>query len=151
MRRRRGSTKVGGSLAPGMPTRKEDVASAKAKAAWVLDSEASSCTKCGAKFTVRRRRHHCRLCGGVFCAACSEARASKNLDGVILAKPQRACADCYEEVRSRPAGWGSWAARRGPEPEPEPQGDDSGSDSGTDSSQEVQGGSGGDKDLGGSE
>jgi len=134
-----------------MPTRKEDVASAKAKAAWVPDSEASSCTKCGAKFTVRRRRHHCRLCGGVFCAACSEARASKNLDGVILAKPRRACADCYEEVRSRPAGWGSGAARRGPGPEPEPQGDDSGSDSGTDSSQEVQGGSGGDKGLGGSE
>ena len=111
-----------------MPTRKEDVASAKAKATWQPDSEAASCTKCGAKFTMVRRRHHCRLCGGIFCASCSEARATRNFDGVILAKPQRACMDCYAELRRKPVGWGSGSASgsgsgsvSGPSVEPEPE------------------------------
>ena len=61
-----------------MPTRPDEIASLKAKAIWVPDAEASACTKCGDAFTVRRRRHHCRLCGGLFCAACSEAKTSTN-------------------------------------------------------------------------
>ena len=122
-----------------MPTRKEDVASAKAKGSWVPDREAASCTKCGAKFTVLRRRHHCRLCGGIFCASCSEARATRNFDGVILAKPQRACMDCYAELRRKPVGFGS-LPRSGSEqppvlePEPEPFSDE---ESDADSSVEV--------------
>ena len=129
-----------------MPTRKEDIASAKAKATWQPDSEAASCTKCGAKFTVVRRRHHCRLCGGIFCASCSEARATRNFDGVILAKPQRACMDCYAELRRKPVGWGSGSASAsgaggvtGPEPEPQPHSDE---ESDANSSVEAQSDSG---------
>ena len=119
-----------------MPTRKEDVASAKAKATWQPDSEATCCTKCGEKFTMLRRRHHCRLCGGIFCNSCSEARANKNFDGVILAKPQRACMDCYAELRRKPVGWGSQtASATEPSKEPEPESDQ---ESDANSSVEVQ-------------
>ncbi|KAG7272209.1 hypothetical protein CRUP_035736 [Coryphaenoides rupestris] len=37
---------------------------------WVPDSQAPVCMKCDVKFTFTKRRHHCRACGKVFCAAC---------------------------------------------------------------------------------
>jgi FYVE zinc finger len=37
---------------------------------WKFDSEASACASCGSLFTLFRRRHHCRLCGDVFCGNC---------------------------------------------------------------------------------
>jgi len=39
----------------------------------------SSCRKCQKKFTRLRRRHHCRLCGAIFCSACSRWRT--NIEG----------------------------------------------------------------------
>ena len=38
---------------------------------WMPDRLCRHCYSCEAQFTVFRRRHHCRLCGQVFCAACS--------------------------------------------------------------------------------
>lgn len=32
---------------------------------WVPDSDAPSCMLCDVKFTVLKRRHHCRACGKV--------------------------------------------------------------------------------------
>ncbi|KAG5475321.1 hypothetical protein LSCM1_03434 [Leishmania martiniquensis] len=37
---------------------------------WVEDKYALRCRGCGEKFTVFRRRHHCRRCGQVFCYEC---------------------------------------------------------------------------------
>ncbi|CAJ0602562.1 unnamed protein product [Cylicocyclus nassatus] len=39
---------------------------------WSADSESLHCTRCAAKFTLARRRHHCRLCGRVMCHQCSK-------------------------------------------------------------------------------
>lgn len=39
---------------------------------WVKDRDVSLCHTCHAKFTVTRRRHHCRLCGKVICKSCSQ-------------------------------------------------------------------------------
>ena len=41
---------------------------------WVPDSKVSACPACHKPFTVLRRRHHCRFCGGVFCYECSKHR-----------------------------------------------------------------------------
>jgi hypothetical protein len=38
---------------------------------WVPDSKAEKCMRCGDGFGIWRRKHHCRLCGGVVCWACS--------------------------------------------------------------------------------
>ena len=41
-------------------------------AIWVPDQKTEACMRCQARFSWRRRRHHCRLCGRVVCANCSE-------------------------------------------------------------------------------
>ncbi|BDA51595.1 probable SH3 domain-containing YSC84-like protein 1 at C-terminar half [Coccomyxa sp. Obi] len=61
---------------------------------WVPDSHATSCNRCRAGFRpLARTRHHCRLCGGIFCGACSSGK-------MLLppkfrqATPQRVCTNC---------------------------------------------------------
>ena len=41
---------------------------------WVPNEMIHNCEDCGASFTVLRRRHHCRLCGRVFCDDCTKHR-----------------------------------------------------------------------------
>lgn len=57
------------------------------------DSFCKSCYKCEEIFTIMRRRHHCRICGQVFCSSCSNYTldgALFNTQGVI-----RSCQSCY--------------------------------------------------------
>lgn len=63
---------------------------------WVPDSVAVRCTRCAEPFTLWRRRHHCRLCGHVFCGACSAAavRVPPSADGGSSVRA-RACVACY--------------------------------------------------------
>ncbi|XP_019633321.1 PREDICTED: rabenosyn-5-like [Branchiostoma belcheri] len=39
---------------------------------WAPDDAVPYCPTCGEKFNLSRRRHHCRLCGGIMCNRCSE-------------------------------------------------------------------------------
>ncbi|KAJ1922151.1 hypothetical protein H4219_000013 [Mycoemilia scoparia] len=39
--------------------------------AWEPDSDAKTCHRCGKRFTLFLRRHHCRRCGLIFCHGCS--------------------------------------------------------------------------------
>ena len=58
---------------------------------WIPDTEAASCMICDAKFTLVRRRHHCRACGQVLCSlCCSEKFALSHMDG----KEGRVCKPC---------------------------------------------------------
>jgi hypothetical protein len=59
---------------------------------WVPDSSNQTCmaSQCGAPFTLFKRRHHCRVCGKLFCAACSPKRKVARLG----AAPQRICSGC---------------------------------------------------------
>eukprot|EP01059_Diplonema_ambulator_P004629 TRINITY_DN14342_c0_g1_i2.p1 TRINITY_DN14342_c0_g1~~TRINITY_DN14342_c0_g1_i2.p1 ORF type:complete len:662 (+),score=168.41 TRINITY_DN14342_c0_g1_i2:76-2061(+) len=63
---------------------------------WVPDSMAPCCALCLRPFQWWRRRHHCRLCGNVFCAACSSARCS--LSEHANAGPVRVCDECAELI-----------------------------------------------------
>lgn len=38
---------------------------------WQPDEEATHCSRCNSTFTIFRRKHHCRRCGKVVCASCS--------------------------------------------------------------------------------
>ena len=41
------------------------------KNAWVPDNKVNKCTKCNKGFTFLYRKHHCRICGNVFCNNCT--------------------------------------------------------------------------------
>lgn len=45
---------------------------------WVPDTTHDSCMQCDQKFSLLKRRHHCRCCGELLCATCCSFRA--NLD-----------------------------------------------------------------------
>lgn len=37
---------------------------------WMPDAKSKECYECQLKFTTFRRKHHCRLCGQIFCSKC---------------------------------------------------------------------------------
>ncbi|KXS09188.1 hypothetical protein M427DRAFT_141326 [Gonapodya prolifera JEL478] len=41
---------------------------------WKADHDVSDCGICRTKFNLLVRRHHCRMCGGIFCGRCSQGR-----------------------------------------------------------------------------
>lgn len=68
--------------------------------AWVPDAERSSCTGCDKPFNVVQRRHHCRLCGDVFCGMCSSFQV---IVPVLRADiPMRVCKNCFASRAQKP-------------------------------------------------
>nr|XP_003473718.2 FYVE, RhoGEF and PH domain-containing protein 2 [Cavia porcellus] len=60
---------------------------------WVRDKMVTMCMRCQEPFNaLTRRRHHCRACGYVVCARCSDYRAELQYDQGHL---HRVCAACY--------------------------------------------------------
>ncbi|OEU06200.1 hypothetical protein FRACYDRAFT_165131, partial [Fragilariopsis cylindrus CCMP1102] len=42
---------------------------------WEFDTEQRNCSYCQDEFNPFNRRHHCRLCGKIFCNKCSDQRS----------------------------------------------------------------------------
>ncbi|XP_069731766.1 FYVE, RhoGEF and PH domain-containing protein 2 isoform X3 [Phaenicophaeus curvirostris] len=60
---------------------------------WVRDNLVTMCMRCKEPFNaITRRRHHCRACGYVVCARCSDYKAELQYDGNRL---NRVCQECY--------------------------------------------------------
>uniref|UniRef100_A0A673T5E0 FYVE, RhoGEF and PH domain containing 2 n=1 Tax=Suricata suricatta TaxID=37032 RepID=A0A673T5E0_SURSU len=60
---------------------------------WVRDKMVTMCMRCKEPFNaLTRRRHHCRACGYVVCAKCSDYRAELKYDDN---RPNRVCLHCY--------------------------------------------------------
>ena len=58
---------------------------------WTPDGDATACHACHAAFTFFTRRHHCRGCGTLICAACGPKRAPPGSD----AAAERTCQACW--------------------------------------------------------
>uniref|UniRef100_A0A158P9S4 FYVE-type domain-containing protein n=1 Tax=Angiostrongylus cantonensis TaxID=6313 RepID=A0A158P9S4_ANGCA len=65
--------------------------------AWLDDSAAVNCTSCGKLFSLTVRKHHCRVCGLIFCNPCS----SKTAQIASHKNPVRVCDNCFTEVQNR--------------------------------------------------
>jgi 1-phosphatidylinositol-3-phosphate 5-kinase len=61
---------------------------------WMPDQLCKQCYDCDSHFTVFRRRHHCRLCGQVFCSSCSAYFVELIDEGKTTS---RACRECFEQ------------------------------------------------------
>lgn len=69
---------------------------------WVPDSQAPVCMKCDVKFTFTKRRHHCRACGKVFCAACCSLKCRLLY---MDRKEARVCVTCHSALTSALSSW----------------------------------------------
>ncbi|KAI7848163.1 hypothetical protein BDC45DRAFT_575135 [Circinella umbellata] len=62
---------------------------------WMSDEQCKECYKCRKPFKLLRRRHHCRICGQIFCGKCASHTISGkryNQKGEL-----RVCNFCYDE------------------------------------------------------
>ena len=80
---------------------------------WMPDKFCKVCYACEEPFTMYRRRHHCRMCGQVFCNNCS----SYSIDGALFNVPGlvRACQVCSEQANEKTANEVKSSKRRAPE------------------------------------
>uniref|UniRef100_A0A8C0U9R2 FYVE, RhoGEF and PH domain containing 2 n=1 Tax=Cyanistes caeruleus TaxID=156563 RepID=A0A8C0U9R2_CYACU len=68
---------------------------------WVRDNMVTMCMRCKEPFNaITRRRHHCRACGYVVCARCSDYKAELQYDGN---RPNRVCQECFIFLTGRTA------------------------------------------------
>eukprot|EP00730_Choanoeca_flexa_P015902 TRINITY_DN7409_c0_g1_i4.p1 TRINITY_DN7409_c0_g1~~TRINITY_DN7409_c0_g1_i4.p1 ORF type:complete len:242 (+),score=36.15 TRINITY_DN7409_c0_g1_i4:33-758(+) len=79
----------------------QDVADREAKrssegtvAEWTPDGH-GKCQICAVKFTVVRRRHHCRKCGKLVCGKCAPKDNTKPIPKQGHLDPVRHCKECY--------------------------------------------------------
>ena len=80
---------------------------------WTDDNSVNSCHNCRNDFTFLNRRHHCRLCGKIFCNICCNYFINTNLDNkliiiedflleclnidnIIKYKKKKLCYQCYQ-------------------------------------------------------
>lgn len=61
---------------------------------WKDDKSVPECEGCEAKFTLLTRRHHCRLCGRIFCASC--CRDKRPIPKFDYMQPVRMCKHCSQ-------------------------------------------------------
>lgn len=70
------------------------------KVDWVPDESSLVCEQCANDFTVIRRRHHCRVCGHLFCGICIVTITLPARLGYI--RSQKSCVRCaYRILRAR--------------------------------------------------
>ncbi|ESO10728.1 hypothetical protein HELRODRAFT_190147 [Helobdella robusta] len=64
---------------------------------WMLDKHCTHCYDCGAKFSFILRKHHCRICGQIFCSNCS----NKEVPGTFVGftGSLRSCNYCSQVVQ----------------------------------------------------
>ena len=72
---------------------------------WISDDKVDKCHKCDIHFSFINRRHHCRLCGRIFCGYCCNqfAEIPKVLERITdqswwFYESNRLCQTCYSEV-----------------------------------------------------
>ncbi|XP_014219004.1 myotubularin-related protein 3 [Copidosoma floridanum] len=63
---------------------------------WVPDHVVNMCTGCSTVFWLGRRKHHCRCCGDIFCADCSENWTP--VPNEQLYNPVRVCQKCFLQM-----------------------------------------------------
>lgn len=65
---------------------------------WPGDTEANHCLDCKREFSWMVRRHHCRICGRIFCYYCCNNYAVSKHSG----KKERCCRACFRKLNESP-------------------------------------------------
>ncbi|GMF65079.1 unnamed protein product [Phytophthora lilii] len=67
---------------------------------FVRDDDSPACRQCGMRFGTFRRRHHCRLCGNVYCADCTTNKVKLPIEAPTYEKEQPVCTRCFRNVQA---------------------------------------------------
>lgn len=70
---------------------------------WIPDAEAATCMRCQLRFSLIKRRHHCRGCGHVLCSGCCSLKAKLPYMGGE-APEARVCVACDTQLRQQEVG-----------------------------------------------
>ncbi|XP_065571990.1 zinc finger FYVE domain-containing protein 9-like isoform X2 [Artemia franciscana] len=62
---------------------------------WIPDEDALNCMHCDIKFTLLKRRHHCRACGKVFCSTCCSLKTKIEY---LENREERVCQPCFSTL-----------------------------------------------------
>ncbi|EFA00380.1 1-phosphatidylinositol 3-phosphate 5-kinase [Tribolium castaneum] len=79
-------------------TNLQDYSDTELKQYWMPDSVSKECYQCCEKFTTFRRRHHCRVCGQIFCSQCCNQQIPGKIFGCT--GDLRVCTYCCKVVLS---------------------------------------------------
>ncbi|KAJ3416637.1 hypothetical protein HDV05_000919 [Chytridiales sp. JEL 0842] len=84
------------SLSSSLPVR-GFVTGPPTRAHWKPDSSSPHCESCQTLFNLLTRRHHCRVCGGLFCGPCSShlARLDQSAKPHPAGVLSRICSGCF--------------------------------------------------------
>lgn len=86
---------------------------------WLGDSEATHCSDCKREFSWMVRRHHCRVCGRIFCYYCCNNYVVTKHGG----RKERCCRACFQKLSEGPGSLDSTSSGTSlgePSPAPSP-------------------------------
>ncbi|KAM5234181.1 FYVE and coiled-coil domain-containing protein 1 isoform 2-T19 [Hipposideros larvatus] len=86
---------------------------------WLGDSETTHCSDCKREFSWMVRRHHCRVCGRIFCYYCCNNYVLTKHSG----RKERCCRACFQKLSegpSSPDSTSSGTSQGEPSPTPSP-------------------------------
>ena len=63
---------------------------------WMPDDACKQCYECQSRFNIFNRRHHCRVCGRIFCNSCCCSFVPGNLLRSNLQGNLRVCKGCFQ-------------------------------------------------------
>lgn len=67
---------------------------------WMPDNNSKECYECGFKFSTIRRRHHCRICGQIFCSRCCSRKIDGDKVGYAPNTKVRSCNYCFNAINN---------------------------------------------------
>ncbi|SMN19246.1 similar to Saccharomyces cerevisiae YFR019W FAB1 1-phosphatidylinositol-3-phosphate 5-kinase [Maudiozyma saulgeensis] len=64
---------------------------------WMKDESSKECFTCGKPFNTFRRKHHCRICGQIFCSSCTLQIPAEKFG---FSGNMRVCSNCFEQANN---------------------------------------------------
>ncbi|CEG38926.1 steroidogenic acute regulatory protein [Plasmopara halstedii] len=98
--RPRSSSNVSTASSSWSPTGMNVAARDTVSGRWIEDAAARTCAKCERNFSLVNRRHHCRVCGEIFCHSCSRTRMVLATNPGEIPRRQRVCDPCATHAHS---------------------------------------------------
>ena len=69
------------------------------KVHWVPNKAIKICSNCSKKFSVFKRKHHCRICGKIYCSDCVKPIQIPSVKQVLFNRRFKICCKCQQDAK----------------------------------------------------